>query len=360
MTGRDVLGGARLPIVAAPMAGGASTPELVVEVGRAGGLGYLAGGYLRADALAERIAAVRAAGPLPFGVNVFVPQAQRPDPAELAAYRDRLAAEAARAGVALGEPPEHDDDDWAAKVELLEREAPPVVSFAFGCPPPEVTRRLRAAGSAVVVTVTTPDEALAAVAAGADGLCVQGAEAGAHQGGFTPTREPRPTGLLPLLAVVRHALAAHGHADLPVIAAGGLADGRAVAAVLAAGARAAQLGTAFLRAPESGTSATHKDALADPAFDGTELTLAFTGRPARGLRNRFLVEHRDAPVGYPQIHHLTRPLRAAAASAGDPQTLHLWAGEGYRLAQAAPAGQITAELWREARLAGAEAARLLR
>jgi nitronate monooxygenase len=335
----------RHPVVAAPMAGGPSTPALVAAVSGAGGLGMLAAGYRTPAAVAAEIAAVRAATTAPFGVNVFLPGPE-PDPAAVAAYARRLAVEADRRGVALGEPV-GGDDDWAAKVDLLVAERVPVVSFAFGLPPAAAVEALQAAGAAVLVTVTTPDEAAAAAGAGADALVVQGAEAGAHRGGPTdPDREE--LGLLPLLRLVARVT------SLPLVAAGGIADGAAVAAVLAAGAALAQLGTAFLRCPEAGTAALHRAALAAPG--DTALTRAFTGRRARALVTPFVTAHSAAaPAAYPQVHQLTAPLRAAARTAGDPDGVNLWAGQAHELAADVPAGELVARLGADARAALAAA-----
>ncbi|MDQ3945335.1 MAG: nitronate monooxygenase, partial [Actinomycetota bacterium] len=225
----------RWPVIVAPMAGGPSTPELVVAAAEAGGLGFLAAGYKTAEAMAAEIKAVRAAlRSGAFGVNVFVPQPPA-DRAVVDAYLETLEPEAAAAGVTLGEAT-WDDDGWEAKVEALLGDPPPVVSFTFGCPPTEVVAAFRHAGTLVAVTVTTPEEAALAAAAGAGCLCVQGAEAGAHRGSFT--NDDRPGGdwtLLALLAGIPPVT------DLPLIAAGGIAGPRAVAAVLAAGAVAAQV-----------------------------------------------------------------------------------------------------------------------
>ncbi len=173
---------------------------------------------------------------------------------------------------------------------------------------------------------------------GADAVCVQGVEAGGHQGTHRDDPQADGTaavGLLALVAQVREAVA------LPIIASGGLMRGSQVAALLAAGAEAAQLGTAFLACPESGAHPLHKKALTDPLFVRTELTRAFSGRPARGLVNRFMREHGPyAPAAYPQVHHLTSGLRKAAAAAGDPQGMALWAGQGHRLARTLPAGEL--------------------
>ncbi|WP_267900211.1 nitronate monooxygenase [Marinitenerispora sediminis] len=322
-----------IPVVAAPMAGGGSTPELAAAAAQAGGFGFLAAGYRDVAAMTEQVRALRARTSHPFGVNLFVPGPDTADPAAVAGYRDRLAPEAERLGVRLGEP-KWDSDAFAAKVAALAADPVPVVGFTFGCPPRPAVRALRRAGSAVLVTVTSADEARAAVEAGADALCVQGAEAGGHQGSFDDAAE-RTAPLAEVLAEVRAAV------RVPLLAAGGIIDSAGVRAALAAGATAAQVGTVLLRSRESGASAAHRDALADPARTATAVTRAFSGRRARGLVNRFLTAHdRAAPAGYPQVHHLTAPLRAAAARAGDADTLHLWAGTGFGAARAAPAADI--------------------
>lgn len=332
------------PLVQAPMAGGASTPELVDAVVRAGGTGFLAAGYLTPGQVEEQVARVRGLGATAFGVNVFVP-GPAGDPAAVAAYRGELDADAQRYGVEPGEPV-HDDDAWDAKIDLLERLGVPVVGFTFGCPDGNVLRRLQEAGSAVVVTVTSVDEALLAVARGADGVCAQGAEAGGHRAAFDPARG----GELPTVELVA---AVAGAVEVPVIGAGGIMTGGDAAAVLEAGAAAVQLGTAFLCCPESGAQPAHKLALADPGFTETTLTWAFTGRPARGLVNRFVTEHPKAPHAYPELHHMTRPLRAAAARAGDTGGMALWAGTGFRRASDDPAAEVVERLRREAARAGA-------
>jgi nitronate monooxygenase len=329
-----------VPIVQAPLAGGPSTPALAVAVSGAGGLGFLASGYLSAARLAEGIAETRRLTGEPFGVNLFVPD--RPsDPDVVARYAEALRADADAAGVDVG-PPRYSDDEWPAKLDLLAGDPVPVVSFTFGCPPPDVFRRLHDAGSEVWVTVTTPAEANQAAAAGADALVVQGAEAGGHRGGFTDTDDA--VALLPLLQLVAAAT------DLPLVAAGGIATGAAVAAVLAAGARAAAVGSAFLRCPEASTSAVHREALG--SGQPTALTRAFTGRAARGIRNRFLTEHAaDAPSAYPEVHYLTAPLRQAARAAGDPELVNLWAGQAYPLGQEIPAAELVRGLHEDARRA---------
>jgi nitronate monooxygenase len=327
-----------VPVVLAPLAGGASTPQLTASVSDAGGFGFLAAGYLTAGALAERLAATRQLTSQPFGVNLFVPGP--PAAADVSGYAASLAPEAARAGTSLGEP-RFDDDGWQAKLALLREDPVPVVSFTFGCPEPGVVTGLHRAGSEVWVTVTSASEAAQAVAAGADAVVAQGTEAGGHRGGFA---DDPGIGLLSLLQLVT------ARVRVPVVAAGGISTGAAVAAVLAAGARAASLGTAFLGCPEAGTSAVHRQALHRAGT--TAITRAFTGRAARGIRNRFLAEHTAAaPQAYPQVHYLTAPLRAAGRAAGDPDLVNLWAGETYRLVRDVPAAVLVRELDREMRAA---------
>jgi nitronate monooxygenase len=314
------------PVVAAPMAGGPSTPALVAAVGDVGGLGFLGAGYKPAADVAAEIAATRALSSQPFGVNLFVPGTPS-DVKEVAAYREQLRG---RYAVEPGEP-RWDDDEWEAKLAVVAGVA--VVSFAFGCPSPEVVSQLRDRGSAVAVTVTTAAEAEAA--GDVDVLVLQGAEAGGHRGSWADDEDP-PLPLRALLASTR--------TDVPRWAAGGLMTRTDVAAVLEQGAAAAVLGTAFLLCLEAGTHPTHRAALLDRRFTETALTRAFTGRTARGLENDFLREHPDAPRGYPEIHHVTRPIRQASAAAGDPQALHLWAGTGWRQCQAIPAGELVTQL----------------
>ncbi|MEU5877116.1 nitronate monooxygenase [Spirillospora sp. NPDC047279] len=337
----EVLGS---PVVQAPMAGGGSTPELVAAVSEAGGFGFLAAGYKTAAAMRAEIERTRQATSRPFGMNLFLPSHDPVDDAALAAYRERLAPEAALLGVEPGTAADR-GDGWDAKVADLLADPVAVVSFTFGCPSAEVLRDFQAAGTLTIVTVTSVDEARTATAAGADVLCVQGSEAGGHSGAFTnAAADAANTPLRTLLAEVRLST------ELPLIAAGGLADGGDIAETLLLGASAAQLGTVFVACPESGASAVHKAALTDPRFTATAMTRAFSGRPARGLVNRFLTEHSGhAPAAYPDVHYLTAPLRKAAAARGDAGLVNLWAGESYRRAEpGVPAAEIVARLLRGA------------
>ncbi|MFC5727592.1 MULTISPECIES: nitronate monooxygenase [Nocardioides] len=331
------LRGLAVPVVAAPMAGGPSTPALAAAVSAAGGLGFLAGGYKSADQVAAEVEAVRAVTAAPLGVNLFVVEPYQPDRGALDAYRRSLEPEAARLGVDLGEP-RWDDDDWHAKLDLVLDLRPDVVSFTFGCPSTDVLRRIAEQGVLSMVTVTSIAEARLAVARGAASLSVQGPDAGGHRGTWDLETEPDRAPLLELLSRVLDAV------ELPVVAGGGVAAAVDVASVTGLGALAAQVGTAYLLADEAGTNPVHRAALSDPAWAGTALTRAYTGRWARGLTNRFIAEHPTAPAGYPHLHHLTAPLRAAAVAANDAQVAHMWAGTHHGRTRSGSATEITRSL----------------
>jgi nitronate monooxygenase len=329
-------------IVLAPMAGGVGTPQLVAAVSGAGGFGFLPSGYLDADRLRADVAAVRQLTGAGFGVNLFVPAGPDADRLERARrYAGRLAGWAERRGLTPGAP-SYTDDDYPAKVDLLLEERPPVVSFAFGLPDTNVVEAFHRRSVAVLVTVTCPEEASAAAALGADGLVVQGWEAGAHQGGWTSGGERWA-----LLALLQSVAA---ETDLPLVAAGGIATGAGVAAVLAAGASAAMLGTAFMRCPEAATSPIHAEALGRRT--PTVMTRAFTGRAARALENELTRDLEDAATeAYPEVHVATGAMRAEARRRGDTGAVHLWAGQSHALARELPAAELVATLQREARAA---------
>lgn len=354
----------RLPLVAAPMAGGPSSVELAVSVAAAGAFPFLAGGMQTAEGLAAQIERLRPSA-RSFGVNLFVPGRASLDAqtrAEFAAYAAELRPEAERYGLQLDPEPAIDDDAWGEKLALLLADPVPVVSLTFGLPDPADIAALQRAGSRVLASVTSPAEGRAAARAGVDGLVVQGPGAGGHSAVHEPARapdggrgsdpgpagaggavpgaaDPGPEATAALVRAVRDVV------DLPVIATGGVDGPGAVRDLLASGAESVAVGTLLLRAAESGTSAAHRAALADPRFTETVVTRAFTGRPARSLRNRFADAHSaTAPVAYPAVHRLTRELRQAAGRAGDTDTLHLWAGTGFRAAREAPAADLVAWL----------------
>jgi len=327
-----------VPILVAPMTGGPSTPELAAAGTNAGGLGFIAAGYLTAEVFAERLTAARGLASGPIGANLFAPQPSAGTTADIERYAEALAPEAERYGAQLGKP-RWDDDHWAAKLEVLLDVRPDVASFTFGVPSEQECGRLREAGIAVVGSVTTLLEAQTALAHGVDAVAVQGPSAGGHRGTFDPAAQPATQPLGELLAEVKAAV------DVPVVAAGGLMTAADVGGVLAAGAVAAQLGTAFLLADEAGSSPVHRAALQDRQFTETAVTRAFSGRYARGLRNRFIDEHEaEAPLGYPEVHWLTSPLRQASVRAGDPHAVNIWAGTGFRQIGTGAVADIMAKL----------------
>jgi NAD(P)H-dependent flavin oxidoreductase YrpB (nitropropane dioxygenase family) len=330
--------GMSIPLVAAPMAGGPTTPAMVSAATRAGALGMLAAGYKTVDAVEAEIKKIRAEG-IPFGINLFAPNPLPVDPDSYRAYAAIVQKEADQFGLTLPADPIDDTDRFDEKIALLLDDPVPMVSFTFGIPPRDVITALQKANTVVVQTVTTPDEAVQAHDAGVDMLAVQASTAGGHSGTLSPRKPLTPIPIVDLVAQIVAAV------PLPVMAAGGLATPTAVADVIRAGAAAAAVGTVLLRATESGASATHQAALIDPAYTETVITRAFTGRPARGLRNAFIDAHEaQAPLGYPAIHYLTSPMRKAAAAAGKPDYVHLWAGTGYRHATAEPAADILRRL----------------
>lgn len=336
--------GLTVPVVQAPMAGGATSPALVAAVSEAGALGSFAAALLEPEAIAAAVAAIRAATARPFAVNLFVlDPPQPPSPETLAEAQARLAPWYARYGMTPAAPARW-CPGFEAQFEAVLALRPAVASFAFGLLAPERVARLRAAGIRVVGTATSVAEARAWRDAGADAVCVQGAEAGGHRGTFLHRFEDALVGTLPLLAQTVPAL------DIPVVAAGGLMDGHAVRAVQALGAAAAQLGTAFLFCPEAGLDTARLDALQAAGDTGTRLTRAFSGRPARGVVNAFLRAFQDVPVPpYPIQNALTAALRAEAQRRGDVDAQSLWAGQGVARGRRMPAAALVATLERERR-----------
>jgi len=331
--------GVPLPVLAAPMAGGPTTPALVLAAARAGSLGFLGAGYQQPEVFADQVAEVAAATDR-YGVNLFAPHPVAVDPRAYAAYRDALRPLAEHVGVDLPDEPVEDDDHWRAKVDVVVAAAPPVVSFTFGLPDRASVGALHRAGCLLAQTVTTAEEARAAAEAGLDVLVVQAASAGGHSWTFTPERPIADRPLPDLVAEIGAATA------LPLVAAGGVVRREQVAAALAAGAAAVAVGTALLLAPEAGTSAANRSALTRSPQADTRLTRAFTGRPGRGVPNEFMAQYdATAPLGYPALHHLTAPIRRASAARGDSEQVNVWAGSGYREITERPAAEILRDLW---------------
>ena len=340
------LDGLPIPILQAPMVG-ASFDAMTVAVSQAGGLGNFAAATLSPDEIGPAIDGLRGQlGETPFGVNLLMAPPARPEPAEVDAALARLAPWYAELGVPVPDHPNSFAQDLEAQVEAVTRAAPPVASFTFSILTRAQVDALRAAGTYVVGTANTAAEARAWAEVGADAICAQGFEAGGHHAYFLDSDiEASSVGTFALVATVLQAV------DLPVIAAGGIMDGRGVAAALALGASAVQMGSAFLLADEATNGPTWQAAIRGAGDDATRLTRAFSGRYARGLENRFMREMRaaqeDVPA-YPVQNRLTQAMRAAANKAGDPEMISLWAGQAIKLAQPGRAGEMVQRWWAEA------------
>jgi nitronate monooxygenase len=321
-------------------------------------MGTLAAGALSPDEIAAAVAGLKARTAAPFGVNLLMAPKAAPPAGEVDAALARLAPWYEALGAPLPAAPNSFAPDFDAQLAALAEAAPAVASFTFAILTGDQVETLHRAGVHVVGTATTVAEARAWAEVGADGVCAQGFEAGGHRGHFLADTEASLVGTMALVATIRAAV------DLPVIAAGGVMDGRGVAAALALGAAAVQMGTAFLLSDEATTSPPWRRALAAAGDDATRLTRAFTGRHARGVENRFMrLMHgvEDEVPAYPVQNRLTQPLRAAAVRADDPEMLSLWAGQGVGLAAAGPAAEMVRRWWAEAgEVAAAVAARTAR
>ncbi len=343
MAGNPLLAtlGIEHPVILAPMAGGASTPELVAAVSNAGGLGSFGAAYLPADQVSAAIRRIRTLTSRPFNVNLFAGGDERDrhmDPAPMLAV---LAEIHEALGLTPPVLPPFPPNTFPEALEVILEERPAVFSFTFGVPDRQALARLRARGIIVAGTATTVEEAKVLAEAGVDIVVAQGEEAGAHRGTFVG---PFEAAMVPALDLVR---AIRGAVSVPVVAAGGLMDGHDIAAAMACGASAASLGTAFLPCPESGTPETHKRALLAARQDTTVITRVFSGRPARGLTNTFItrLQGKDRMIlPFPLQNQLTRAMRAAAAQQGNAEFLSLWAGRGVTRARALPAGKLVKQL----------------
>lgn len=338
--------GLRSPIIQAPMAGGSDTAALVAAVNGAGGLGFVGAAYLTPAQIAGRGREIRALSPLPFGVNLFAPLPEpAPSPVTSEALR-RVAPFFAELGLPEPAVPAYPGDAFATQFPAVLDSGAALFSVTFGLPPADALDAAKARGLRVMGTATTVAEAVALEQAGVDAVIAQGAEAGGHRGSFLGDPAANLIGTMALVPQVADAV------RIPVVASGGIMDGRGVAAALALGAVAVQLGTVFLTCDEAGTAEPYRRAILSAGEDQTRLTHAFSGRPARGILNRFMesVEAPDAPpavLPFPLQNALTRPLRTAAAQQGRAEFLSLWAGQGLRLARRGPAAELVAALLRD-------------
>lgn len=344
MSFRAFLDALPIAIAQSPMVG-ASGADMALAVSRVGGLGCLASGAQAPADIEASAAALKAQTDAPFGINLLMAPKASPDAATVDAALARLAPWYAELGAPLPATPNSFAPDFDAQFDAVVRAAPAVASFTFDILRRDQVGALQAAGTYVVGTANTVAEARAWAEVGADGICAQGFEAGGHRGHFLAEAKASLVGTLALTALILEAV------DIPVIASGGIMDGKGVAAVLALGASAAQMGTAFLLSDQSTASAPWRRAVETVPEDATVLTRAFSGRYARGVENRFMREMRameDEVPAYPVQNRLTQDLRAAAARAGDPEMISLWAGQGVRLARAGDAGEMARAWWAQA------------
>lgn len=330
--------GLRLPILLAPMAG-STPPGLAAAVANAGGMGALGALNMTQEGIADWARTFRAQSNGSFQINLWIPDPPPVrDAAREAAMADYLAGHGARPAI----PDDPLLPDFAAQCAAMLAVGPAVISSIMGVFPADVIAQAKARGIAWFATATTLAEAREAVAAGADAILAQGAEAGGHRGAFDQAAaEGQLTGSIALIPRFADAL------DVPVIATGGIADARGIAAALTLGASAVQIGTGFLRCPEAAIHPTWAAAIAQAEPEGTMVTRVFSGRLGRGIANA-VVRGAPAPAAYPVQRAMFAPVRAAAEKANNPEAMQMWAGQSARLAVAEPAGDLTARLWAEA------------
>lgn len=332
-----------IPVVLAPMGGGPSTPELTAAVSNAGGLGSLAAAYSSPERIQQDIAKIRELTKRPFAVNLFSPS-RLPQPGSADSVGEFLRPYHERLGLKAPELPQRPMEDFDEQINVIVKAAPQIVSFTFGLLPQQVTDRLKAQGIYLIGTATTVEEARQLEQAGVDAVAAQGSEAGAHRGTFAVEAEEALIGTMALVPQVVDAV------KVPVIASGGIMDGRGIVAALALGASAVQMGTAFLLCKEAGTSAAYREALRQAREDQTTLTRAFSGKMARGLRNEFIARWNASGLmhlPYPWQNAFTQPMRRAAAQAKQAGLLSLWAGQGVRMIRECSAEELMKHLREE-------------
>lgn len=331
------------PIIQAPMAGGPSTPELIAAVSNAGGLGSMGAGYLAPEVLDGDIKKVKALTDKPFAVNLFIPDSSvTVSPSmeileKLESYSDEL-------GIDMPEPPGEPEFTFHDQLQVVLDNEVPVFSFTFGVPESRHMEELHKRGVSVIGTATSVQEGIRLEKAGCKAVTAQGSEAGGHRGTFIDTESAPMIGGIALIPQLADRL------GIPVIASGGIMDGRGIAAALALGASAVQIGTAFLGCEEAGIPEAWLDAMQKSKDTDTTITNAFTGKNARGIRNKFIeemsrIEGRTA--SYPLQHHLTKSLRAVSKSNNNPEYMSLWAGQGAPLIQRTKAKDLMEKLVRE-------------
>ncbi|HEU4732660.1 MAG TPA: nitronate monooxygenase [Kofleriaceae bacterium] len=324
--------GITYPILQGPFGGGNSTPALAAAVSNAGGLGAFGAVALRPEEIEQLVVDIRERTHKPFAVNLWVPIAGQDDADVPAPAVDRIVARLSpyMSEYGIASEPREKGPTFEQQIEALLRASPPVFSFVMGIPDRAIVDEIRRRGAKSIGTATTVDEAVTLEEAGFDLVIASGSDAGGHRGSFLAPVERSLIGTMSLVPQIVDAI------DVPVVAAGGVVDGRGIAAALALGAEGVQIGTAFLATNESGASTAHKSLLGTPRARTTRITRAFTGRHARGIENPLMLaleEHPDELLSYPAQSDVTLPLRRAAARAGRAEHLALWAGQAAALAR---------------------------
>ncbi|RIX50211.1 nitronate monooxygenase [Paenibacillus nanensis] len=325
------------PIIQAPMAGGPTTPELVAAVSNAGALGSLGAGYLSPEQIRNAVREIRQETDRPFGVNLFVPEQPASTEADIAEMNLYLNKYRVKLGIATNPAIPKFAESFEEQVQVLLEENVSVFSFTFGIPPQNILQSMKQKGIFVIGTATTVDEAIALETAGVDAIVAQGSEAGGHRGSFLNSRADARIGTMALVPQIVD------HVKIPVIASGGIMDGRGLVASLALGASAVQMGTAFLASVESGAHPVYKQKIISSNEASTEVTSYYSGKAARGILTEFMEDMRfyERPVpAYPIQNALTRDIRQAASKARNPEYMSLWAGQGLRLARDCTAKEI--------------------
>lgn len=331
----------KYPIIQAGMAGGTTTPELIAAVSNAGGLGTLGAGYMNPEQMRQSIQEIKELTDQPFSVNIFIPETPKESDKDIEEANELLRP--FREDLKLNKPkwttPLHDFFEKQIKVIIEERV--PICSFTFGVPPKETVYQLKKKNIIVIGTATTVKEAKINEENGLDMIVMQGSEAGGHRGTFAGAFENAMVGTM---ALVPQAV---DNVNIPVIASGGIMDGRGVLASLTLGAHAVQMGTAFITVLESGAKKQHIEAILKSNEDQSVITSVFSGKPARGIQNEFITKmspYEHKLPGYPVLNTLTKEIRSEAAKQDRPEWIHLWSGQGPRLSKRRPASKIISDI----------------
>ncbi|SDW07549.1 nitronate monooxygenase family protein [Paenibacillus sp. CF384] len=338
--------GIQYPLFLAPMAGGPATPELAAAVSNAGGLGNLGGAYLTPDQLRSTIRRTRELTDRPFGVNLFVPELPEEQEGEVGQMTTELNKYRAQLGIELNPSIPKSSESFQEQVQVLLEEEVSIFSFTFGIPPHDMLQAMKQRGIVIIGTATTVEEAIRLEAAGVDAIAAQGSEAGGHRGTFLKSDSDALVGTMALIPQIVD------HVSIPVIASGGIMDGRGLAASLVLGATAVQMGTAFLACPESGAHEVYKHKILTSHEDSTAITRVYSGKPARGIQTTFMNDmdqYSGIIPAFPIQNVMTRDIRQAAARANNPEYMSLWAGQGLRLASNHSAAEIVEQTMDQAK-----------